>query len=370
MSGESDESATQAPTEKRKQEARRKGDQPRSRDLAALLTTSSGVAALALGGGAAVGNLGTMMAGRLGSDLADPERVEVSGLLLLLGPLVVLLLAPMAGAIVAMAAGGPPTLSLVAPRFSRLNPLAGLARLFGTKGLIETGASLLKIMILGGVAWWFVIGEVAEVAQLARLPFEQAVRAATGVLLRLLLHLCGGLVIIAGWDVPLRIWQWLGRVKMTLQQVRDEARESDGAPELKGAQRRRMRAILNSSARSALKDATVVLVNPTHFAVALRYRPGLDQAPIVVAKGRGATALALRDMADSRSIPVLSQPTLARALYFTARAGQAVHSDLYVAVATVIAWVLNVRASVEADLRPVSVPATMMFDTNGQAISA
>jgi flagellar biosynthetic protein FlhB len=154
-------------------------------------------------------------------------------------------------------------------------------------------------------------------------------------------------------------------MRMTRQQIRQETRESEGAPEQRSYQRQRMRAILNGGARAALKDATVVLVNPAHFAVALRYRPGLDHAPILVAKGRGATARALWEMATSRAIPVLSQPALARALYFTAKTGEPVHSELFVAVATVIAWVLNVRASMEADLSPVPVPPTMAFDADG-----
>ncbi len=370
MSGAPDESATQAPTEKRKQEARRKGDRPRSRDLSALLTTSSGVIGLIGLGGAVASGLVAMLTHCLGGADTRLADVSLAGPVGLIAPVGLMLVTPLGGAILAIAVGGPPAASLVAPQVARLNPLTGLARLFGTRALIETGASLLKIAILGAVAGYFVIARISEVHHLAGEAFEQAIISANALLLRLLVHLCFGLLLVAGWDVPMRIWQWLGRVKMTLQQVRDEARESEGAPELKGAQRRRMRAILNGGARAALKDATVVLVNPTSFAVALRYRPGVDQAPMVVAKGRGATAQALREMAGRRSIPVLLQPTLARALYFTANAGEAVNSELYVAVATVIAWVLNVRASAGLDLSPVAVPGTMMFDANGRPISA
>ena len=149
------------------------------------------------------------------------------------------------------------------------------------------------------------------------------------------------LALIAGVDIPAQIIRRGGRLRMTKQEVKDEHKQSEGSPELKAQIRRRQHEVLKGSARQAVADATVVLTNPTEFAVALRYRQGIDAAPTVVARGRGATAAAIRELADEAAVPMLSYPQLARALYFTTRTGQVIRDDLYLAVATVIAFVFN-----------------------------
>ena len=156
---------------------------------------------------------------------------------------------------------------------------------------------------------------------------------------------------------------------MSKQEVRDENKQTEGSPDLKAAIRRRQHEVLRGSARSAVVEATVVLTNPTHFAVALRYRPGVDAAPIVVARGRGATAQAIRELAGENEVPVLSYPQLARAIYFTARTGQVIRDDLYLAVATVLAFVFNLDAIVASGgvQPPIEVPPEARFDQNGKA---
>jgi flagellar biosynthetic protein FlhB len=155
---------------------------------------------------------------------------------------------------------------------------------------------------------------------------------------------------------------------MTKQEVKDEHKQTEGSPEMRAAQRRRQAEVLRGSARTAVTEATVVLTNPTHFAVALRYRPGYDAAPIVVARGRGATAEAIRDLARESEVPVLSYPQLARAIYFTARAGQVIREDLYIAVATILAFVFNLdRAMAEGVSQPsVEVPPEARFNEEGR----
>ena len=176
------------------------------------------------------------------------------------------------------------------------------------------------------------------------------------------------LALIAAIDVPAQLYQRLQRLKMTKQEAKDEHKQTEGSPELKAAIRRRQHEVARNSARGAIAEATVVLTNPTHFAVALRYRPGVDAAPTVVARGRGVTAEAIRELAAEHQVPLLSYPQLTRALYYTSRVGHAIREDLYMAVATVLAFVFNLDAAMAASGRqpPVEVPRALRFDTSGR----
>ena len=168
-------------------------------------------------------------------------------------------------------------------------------------------------------------------------------------------------------DVPAQIFQRMRRLRMTKQEVKDEHKQTDGSPELKAALRRRQIETARNSARKAISEATVVLTNPTHFAVALRYRPEVDAAPVVLAKGRGATAEAIRELAGEHEVPMLSYPQLTRALYYTSRPGQIIREDLYMAVAAILAFVFNLdQALASGQAQPdVEVPAGMRFDASG-----
>jgi flagellar biosynthesis protein FlhB len=177
-----------------------------------------------------------------------------------------------------------------------------------------------------------------------------------------------GLFAIAAIDVPAQIFQRNRNLRMTKQEIREEHREADGAPELKQAQRQRQMALLSGSARTAIGEATMVLTNPIHFAVALRYVPGKDTAPVVVARGQGEMALAIKALSAEKAVPILEYPQLARAIYFTSRTGRVVSEDLYVAVATILAFVFNLdRALDEGVARPpVTVPPSFCFDEQGK----
>ena len=158
---------------------------------------------------------------------------------------------------------------------------------------------------------------------------------------------------------------------MSKQQLKEELRQSDGAPELKQAQRARQQEMAMSSARKGMTEASVVLTNPTHFAVALRYRPGLDIAPVVVAKGRGEVAQAIKAMAKENHVPTLEYPQLTRAIYFTTRTGRVVSEDLFVAVAAILAFVFRLESSLASDLmKPVvEVPPSKRFDADGRPLA-
>ena len=177
--------------------------------------------------------------------------------------------------------------------------------------------------------------------------------------------MAAGLVVIAGIDVPIQAIRLLNKLKMSKQDIRDEHKESEGSPEAKAAIKAKQREVLKRSYRQAVQGAHVVITNPTHFAVALRYDRMSDQVPVLVAKGRGATALAIRELAAEMDVPCLEYPQLARAVYYTSREGQEVRDDLYLAIATVLAFVFGLNAAAGGTPPPVAVPAGARFDENG-----
>ena len=370
---------TELPTAKRQREAAEKGDVLQSRELGTALVVLAGAAWLALAGPWMMGACEQVVRQGLRFDAASIEHFEplaavTSLAALIVAPLAVLFLLTLVAAI-----GTPAMLgslgfrwSAIAPQPAKLNPLSGIKRIFGVQGLIELGKSLAKVILLGAVAWWLLAGRMATLTTLGRQDIVPALASLGHIFTFAILVMALALAAIAGVDVPAQLLQRGARLRMTKQEIKDEYKQTEGSPENKAAQKRRMHENLSGSARKAVKEASVILTNPTHFAVALRYRPGFDVAPIVVARGKDATALAIRELAEENAIPVLSYPQLARAIYFTARAGDIIREDLYLAVATILAFVFNLdRAMAEGIVQPrIEVPPEARFDENGQATAS
>lgn len=250
---------------------------------------------------------------------------------------------------------------------NRLSPVAGVKRMFGTHAWVELGKAVAKVLLLGTIGYVFLAGQLPAIMGLAAADVVGASRMAGTAVINALFALSVGLVAIALIDVPAQWQQRRRRLMMTVDELRRETRENDGSPEVKGHQRARQREILTGSARRAVSEAAVVLTNPTHFAVALRYRPGIDAVPLVVARGRGETALAIRQLAAHANVAVLEYPQLARALYFSVRAGRTIPEELFVAVAMVLAFVFRLNAqAADASPPPVDVPSSHRFDANGR----
>ena len=251
---------------------------------------------------------------------------------------------------------------------NRMSPMAGLKRMFGMQGATELGKAIAKVLLLGAIGYWLVASSLPAIMSMAQADLIAAIGLAGKAIGHAMLTLAGGLVVIALIDVPVQWFQRNKRLMMSKQEIKEEMRQSDGAPELKQAQRQRAHEILSGSARKAVSDATVVLTNPTHFSVALRYRPGTDAAPVVVARGRGDVALSIRELARTADVPMLEYPQLTRAIYFTARAGRVIPEELFVAVATVLAFVFQLeRAVADGIVQPaVDVPPTHRFDPEGR----
>lgn len=370
---------TEQPTERRKQDAVEKGDVLQSRELGTALVVMAGAGWIALAGPWMLGSLKHMLERSLSFNsgaLEDfqPGRAMTAMISDVAMPLVALFVVTLVAAI-----GTPALLGSLGFRWgamgfkaSKLNPLSGIKRIFGVQGLVELGKSIVKVLLLGSVGVWLLMSRSVEMITLGRGDIVEALSHLGSLFVLAVLVMAFALVVIAGVDVPAQIMQRGGRLRMTKQEVKDESKQTEGSPEMKGAIRRKQQEMTKNSARGALAEATVVLTNPTHFAVALRYRTGFDPAPIVVARGRGATAEAIRELAAEFEVPMLRYPELTRAIYYTTRAGQMIREDLYIAVATVLAFVFNIDTAIAEGIpQPdIAVPPDVRFDENGRKGSA
>ena len=364
---------TEAPTDKRRKDAREKGDILKSRDLATALVVLAGVSWLLFFGPGLLTACRAVMASSFTFGRADiedfaPWRPLVEAGWKLATPLGSLFAISVAAAIVSQAGLGSFGWngSLMAPKASRINPASGLKRILGMSGWIELGKSLLKVILLGTIGAWMLWKTAHFSFGLASSNLPVALAGLGATMTNVLLVMAMGLVAIALVDVPTQVMQLLRKLRMTKQEVRDEHKESEGNAEMKGHLRAKQRAMLSGGMRQALTEAHVVLTNPTHFAVALRYDRGRDQVPVVMAKGRGATALAIREAAGEMQLPILEYPALARAVYYTSREGQEVRDDLYVAIATVLAFVFGLNERAGGRMPSVDVPLTARFDEHGE----
>jgi len=367
---------TEAPTTKRRQDAFDEGELLRSREFATALVVLAGCGWLALFGPSLLAACKALMINsfQFGSGDVDdfqPIRPLASAGWQLVPSMLALFAITFVAAILSQAGLGSLTFNgkLIAPKANRLNPASGLKRIFGPQGWIELGKSLLKVILLGTIGYYMLWHVSTQSIGLASSDVHQSVASLGSMLIGTLFAMSAGLVIIAGVDVPVQMIQLYRKLRMSKQQIRDENKETEGNPENKAAIRSRQREMSKRSMRKAVGGAHVVLTNPTHFAVALRYDRGKDQVPVLVAKGRGQTALAIRELAGESQVTMLEYPMLARAIYFTSREGQEVRDDLYLPIATVLAFVFGVNVAAGGGPPPISVPPTAQFDENGVKIA-
>lgn len=376
MAGETEkDQKTEAPTPKKRADAAKEGDVLMSRELATALMMLAAAGWLIAAGGWFVQSAGELVRRGLTLTAADVADFAPGEALLRGGVEILLPLASLFALAIGAAIGAPALLGSFGWRGkalgfkgNRINPMSGLKRMFGLHGVLELGKTIAKVLLLGTIGYWLVKVNLPAIMTMAATDLNAAIGLAGQAIGQAMVTLAGGLVVIALIDVPAVWFQRNQRLMMSKQEVKEEIRQSDGAPELKQAQRQRAHDILSGSARKAVSDATVILTNPTHFSVALRYRPGIDAAPVVVARGRGDVALSIRELARGANVPILEYPQLARAIYFTARAGRVIPEELFVAVATVLAFVFQLeRAMAEGRTQPaVDVPPSHHFDPDGR----
>lgn len=373
--GPEDDEKTEAPTAKRQQDAVEKGDVLQSKELGTALVMIVGAGWIAIAGPWAIAALKRMLVNALSFDSSaiegfDPLAAILSMVATVALPLVVLFLLTITAAIAAPAVLGSLGFrwSAIGFKANKLNPAAGLKRIFGMQGLIELGKSLLKILTLGAVGYWLLMDQIGAIVTMGQQDLRTALDDLGSTFIFAVLVMTLALAVVAGADIPAQVFQRAKRLRMSKQEIKDESKQTEGSPELKAAIRQKQMQAAKGSARKAVLDATVVLTNPTHFAVALRYRPGFDVAPVVLARGRGATAQAIRELATEHAVPLLQYPQLTRAIYYTSRSGQLIREDLFIAVAAILAFVFNLdRAMADGIVQPdIQVPEAARFDEEGR----
>jgi flagellar biosynthetic protein FlhB len=364
---ESDLEKTEAPSPRRLEQAREEGQVPQSRELSTFLVTVTGAATLLL--------LGNWMAIRVSGLLRDgfafdrraafDENVMLdmlermlSGALLTLMPLFFALL--IAAVAAPMLLGGlvfaPKALG---PNFGRMNPLKGFGRMFSVHGLAEMVKAILKSLLVGGVAALVLWLNMDHLFDLMVEPLEIGMADFSDTVAFAALLIVLSLGLLALMDVPFQLWQYHKKLRMTKEEVKREGKEQEGDPMVKGRIRAMQREMARRRMMSEVPKADVVVTNPTHFSVALKYDAEKMGAPVVVAKGRGELALKIRELAKEHGVPMLEAPPLARALYKHCELEQSIPAALYTAVAEVMAYVYQLDAWMKSGGLPPVAPTAL-----------
>jgi flagellar biosynthetic protein FlhB len=373
MAEESGQDKTEEPTAQRLSKAREEGQIARSQELAPAAMMVIATLFFTMMGQYLFNSMGNLFKSQLQFDRKITDKAEllpaIFGSAIVDGFVIVLPLIAIMAVIAALSttlAGGfifSPKLAL--PNFGKLNPMSGLKRMFGTDALIQLGKSVAKFLVVGAILLVSVMNNLNDLTNISQMDLAQAVKVAGTIIVDSCFWLSLGLVLVALVDVPLQRHQLNEKLKMTKQEVKDEMKNSEGNPEVKGQIRRRQREILNNK----MKDADVVITNPTHFAVALSYDPNGDGAPILVAKGDDGLAARIREEAAKHGVYLFEAPLLARALYFTTKLDHPIPEALYHAVAQVIAFVFSLNQSYgrgQEVIKPdPKIPDEMKFDANG-----
>ncbi len=371
MAEDSDLEKTESPSSRRLEQAREEGQVPQSRELTAFVVMAAGAGGLWAMSGWLTRHTENIMRQGLTLDRQEAFDTHAMGMnLLTLGTEAVTMLVPLFIATIAAALltpflfGGwnfsPKALVF---NLDKLNPLNGLKRMFSVQGLAEMVKGILKALLMGGIVWWVVMHERDNLFALISQPLESALVSFGKILMYAFIGFVAGLALIALVDVPFQLWNYYKGLRMTKEELKQEYKEMEGDPQLKARIRSQQREIARRRMMSEVPKADVVVTNPTHFAVALKYDSGKMGAPQVVAKGMNLVAAKIRELASENNVPVLELPPLARALHHNVEVGETVPANLYTAVAEVMAYIYQLNAfmaeGVKAGLLPPPPPVVV-----------
>lgn len=344
---------TEQPTERRRKEAREKGQVARSRELNILLSLLFAAGAILVLGGGFAQRFAALLEGAFTIDrvaVFDRELIPVHFMALVLDAL--WLLTPFFAVMLVGALAGPLTMGgwtfsveAMAFKWEKMNPVTGLKRVFSAKGLLELLKALFKFIVILAVATLLFGVVLDDMLVLGTTPSPRAFAEAVGMLQWSFLFLSLAMIAIVVFDVPFELWNHTRQLRMTRREVQDELKESEGRPEVKS----RIRTLQRQAAQHRMMEATttadVVVTNPTHFSVALKYDATARRAPVVVAKGADLIALKIRSVATRHDVAIFEAPPLARALYASTEINREIPENLYVAVAKVLAYVYQLRTA-------------------------
>lgn len=351
MAEDSGQEKTEQPTAKRIEDAREKGQVPRSRELTTVMVLIASAIALFFVGGNIVADLGEVMTYAFSfskQQLFDPMAmvhhfihcIEIMAFDLGLFLGITVLAALSAPALIG---GWNFSGQAMAPKPERMDPIKGMKRILGPQGLIELAKALGKFILIGAISTGILWSIRDQLLTLGQQEVDVAMADLGYLTLWVFLAITASLILIALIDVPFQLWNHNRQLRMTKQEVKDEMKESEGSPEVKGRIRRMQVQMSQQRMMQDIPSADVVITNPTHYAVALKYDQTGSGAPVVVAKGADLISQQIRMVADSNDVPILAAPPLTRALYYSTEIGDEIPSGLYIAVAQVLAFVFQLR---------------------------
>ena len=351
MAEDTSQEKTEEPTGRRIEESRKKGQVARSKELNTMLGLMAAAVGMVFLGQYLIIDLFELMTRGLSIDASrfvstdqmfQEIRAQISmGFAAILPILGILVFAAFLGPI---AMGGVVfSIESIAPKLEKLDPIKGLGRMFGLQSLMELLKALCKFLLVATAAITIIYYSMHDLIGLGFMTVVSATANAGGMLLYSFIGFSAVLILIAAMDVPFQLWNHKQQLKMTLQEVKDEMKESDGRPEVKSQIRRMQRQLSENRMMDAVPTADVVITNPTHYAVALKYDQEGNGAPRVVAKGQDFMAKRIREVATEHDIPLFEAPPLARALHGMVEIGQEIPAELYKAVAQVLAYIFQLK---------------------------
>jgi len=358
---------SEEPSAKKLADAKEKGEVPRSRELnTTLVLLASAVGLMSMGS-----SIGDGLTRMVRSSLIIDRHLIYEPLLMLkvainttidafvlISPFIALLiisvfLSPL------MIGGFAFSNKKLQPKLSNLSPIKGMKKLFGTQGLMELVKSILKVLLIGGAGALLIIVLFDDVLRFSRYEFHLAYSKAASMIGWFFLAVCSTIILIATIDVPFQIWQFKKNQRMTKKEVRDELKNTEGSPELKSKIRSLQMEAAMRRMMDAVPKADVVITNPTHFAVALKYDDNKMGAPVLVAKGSDLVAARIRELAQENEIPMVSAPPLARAIFHSTELDHEIPERLYLAVAQILAYIYQLKQAVNVGAEPPDMPTDL-----------
>lgn len=381
MAEDSSQEKTEQPTARRIEKAREDGQVPRSRELSMAIIMVISSAYLLMAGDGIIVDIRQLLESSLTLErdaIMDTKQLPVAwferfveGIMAIMPLLIITLI--LALITPALIGGWLFSTKAFMPKASKLNPLSGMKRMFGTQALMELIKAIVKFLLVAGVGYLVVSAEIDKVFALGSMPLETAMEEGAFILIKAFLFISLSLMVIAAIDVPYQIYSHTEKLKMSLQDIKDEMKEMEGRPEVKAQVRQRQREMAMGRMMDEVGNADVVITNPQHFAVAIVYDQEGGGAPVVLAKGQGEIAAKIREIAEQQHVQMVRIPLLARALYFTTEINDEIPEGLYVAVAQVLAYVYQLNAVVPGTPRPMQpnpeVPHDFRFDEEGELLS-
>ncbi|MDH5408017.1 MAG: flagellar biosynthesis protein FlhB [Gammaproteobacteria bacterium] len=343
---------TEQATPRRLQQARERGQIPNSRELnTTLMLLISGGALWFIGPYVAFG-MAEIVSTNLNvsrENIFDPtampelfKEAMLDALGLLVPFFVVVTVAAIAGPL-SLGGGFNFSTEAISFKWEKLDPIKGLKRVFALRGLVELLKALVKFLIIGTVAIIFLYNQADDYIRLSDEPVKQGLMHTGELLILGFIAIASTMILVAAVDVPFQIWDYQQQLKMTRQEVKDENKDTEGNPEVRGRVRRMQRDIAQQRMMSEVPNADVIVTNPEHYSVALKYDQDAMGAPVVVAKGVDLIAFRIRAIANEHNVPIVTAPPLARALHFTTSLNQEIPASLYLAVAQVLAYVFQLK---------------------------